>query len=305
MKKLFPFLILIILSVFLAGCQIENEKLDNSNSSKASSHVIDNQSNLNVHFIDVGQGDSTLVITPDEKTMLIDAGDNAQGKIVEDYLKKLNIDKIDVLIGTHPDADHIGGLDYIIYNFTIGDFYMPKKNHTTETFQDVLIAARQKGLKIKQAKYGVAFYLGNDVKSQFLSPNKIYGDDNNLYSAVVKTTYKNKSFLFTADAEIENENDMINSGINLKSDVLKLGHHGSSTSTSENFLNAVNPDVSVISCKYKNKYGHPHKEILELIKKYNIPIYRTDEQGNIVFYSDGNEIWTDKKPGTYNYYGNI
>ncbi|SHG89030.1 ComEC/Rec2 family competence protein [Tepidibacter thalassicus] len=291
MKKIITVLILIF-AIFLVGCS--NKKLDNNISN----------SNLTVHFIDVKQGDSTLIISPDNKTMLIDAGDNSQGENIKNYLKKLNINKIDVLVGTHPDADHIGGLDYIINNFEINSFYMPRKSHNTKTFKDVLIAAKNKGLTIKEAKYGVKFKLGNYVKCEILNPVKKYGNDNNLWSAVIKTTYNNKSFLFTGDAEFKNEEDMIKSGANLKSDVLKLGHHGSSTSTSEKFLKIVNPDVAVISCKYKNKYGHPHKETLKLLKKYNIPLYRTDEQGNIVFYCDGNKIWTDKKPGTYNYYGN-
>ncbi|KXZ40105.1 Metal-dependent hydrolase, beta-lactamase superfamily II [Alkalithermobacter thermoalcaliphilus JW-YL-7 = DSM 7308] len=283
-------LLIVFSCIFFVGCE-DIAVFRNSNNSI-----------LSVHFIDVGQGDCTLIITPDKKTMLIDAGDNNSGKTVYNYLKKHNINKIDILIGTHPDADHIGGLDYIIHNFEIGDFYMPKKSHTTKTFKDVLLAAKSKGLKIKEAKYGIDFYLGDHVYFKMLNPSREYTNNNNLYSVVLKATYKDKSFLFTGDAEIENEIDMIKSGENLKSNVLKLGHHGSSSSTSEQFLLSVLPDVAVVSCKYKNQYSHPHKEVLDLLKKYNIPLYRTDEQGSIVFFSDGKTIWTDKNPGSYNYY---
>ncbi len=304
MKKI-ALLMLIILSIFLVACEnitIEEEKKEETSQMQVKKEF-SKEGALSVHFIDVGQGDSTLVITPDHETMLIDAGNNGVGKEIESYLKGHGINKIDVLVGTHPDADHIGGIDYIIYNFEIGSFYMPKKSHTTETFKDVLIAAKKKGLKIKEAKYGVNFNLGKSVVCEILNPMRSYGEDNNLWSIVIKATYKNKSFLFTGDAEFENEKDMISSGINLESDVLKLGHHGSSSSTSENFLKAVHPDVAILSCKYKNKYGHPHKETLNLLKEYNIPLYRTDEQGSIVFYSNGDEIWSEKKPGTYDYYG--
>ncbi|OPJ55587.1 ComEC family competence protein [Alkalithermobacter paradoxus] len=295
MKEILIALLILVL-LLLIGC----ESLD---ASRQINELTLNQP-LSVHFIDVGQGDSTLIITPDNKTMLIDAGDNNSGKTVHDYLKKHNINKIDVLIGTHPDADHIGGLDYIIHNFEIGDFYMPRKSHTTKTFKDVLVAAKNKGLKIKEGKYGVNFNLGDYVICKMLNPVNVYGDNNNLWSIVVKLEYDQKSFMFTGDAEYPNEIDMINSGSNLKSNILKLGHHGSSSSTSEDFLRAVSPHIAVVSCKYKNQYGHPHKEVLDILKNCNIPLYRTDEQGTIVFFSDGKKIWTDKKPGTYNYYGN-
>ncbi|AHM56748.1 ComE operon protein 3 [Peptoclostridium acidaminophilum DSM 3953] len=269
----------------------------------SSCSFVENEGLMQVHFIDVGQGDSTLIMSPDGKTMLIDAGDNSAGDVVANYLKKRGVSTIDILVGTHPDADHIGGLDTIIDSFEIVDFYMPRKSHTTNTFLDVLNAAKRNGLKVKEAKAGVDFKLGSEVKGKFLNPRSTYSDDNNLWSAVARLEYSDKSFLFMGDAEVQNELEILGAGENIDSDLIKLGHHGSSTSSSEEFIKAVSPDVAVISAKLKNSYGHPHKETLELLKAQSILIYRTDEQGSIAFYCDGKKIWADKKQGTYNYYG--
>lgn len=287
MKKIF-LITFILSSIILCSCAQTNEESINCSL---------NNNLLATHFIDVEQGDSTLLISPDNKIMLIDAGDNSHGKKVVDYLNRLNIKKIDILIGTHPDADHIGGLDYVIKHFDIGLFCMPDKAHTTDTFKDVLLAAKNKNLKIHKAKSGVNFTLGKSIKCSVLSPNKSYSE-NNLCSLVIKSTYKNKSFLFTGDAEFENEQDMIKSNYNIESNILKLGHHGSSSSTSENFLLKVKPDIAVISCKHNNKYHHPSEKTLTLLKKYNIPLYRTDTQGDIVLFCDGYKIFSYKKPLT-------
>lgn len=257
---------------------------------------------MQVHFIDVGQGDATLIVSPDGKTMLIDAGDNSAGDTVVSYLRRHGIKSIDILVGTHPDSDHIGGLDTVIDSFEIAEFYMPRKPHTTNTFMDVLNAAKRKGLRIKEAKAGVLISIGNDVKGRFLNPRSSYSDDNNLWSAVVRLEYAGKSFLFMGDAVVQNELEIMGAGEKIDSDLIKLGHHGSSTSTSEDFIKSVSPDVAVISSKQNNSYGHPHKGTLELLKEQSILLYRTDEQGSIAFYCDGKKIWTDKKPGTYNYY---
>lgn len=280
--------ILTMLSIFLCACTQTHEKSINCSL---------NNNLLSVHFIDVAQGDSTLLISPDNKTMLIDAGDNFHGQKVVDYLNRLNIKKIDILIGTHPDSDHIGGLDCVINNFDIGCFYMPNKSHNTNTFKDVLLAAKNKHLKINAAKSGIHFSLGKFINCSILSPMKIY-NENNLCSLVVKSVYNSKSFLFTGDAEYENEQDMIKSNFNIKSSILKVGHHGSSSSTSEAFLLKVKPDIAVISCKLNNKYNHPSEKTLTLLKKYNIPLYRTDKQGDIVLFCDGYKVFSYKKPLT-------
>lgn len=257
---------------------------------------------LAVHFIDVGQGDATLIRTPKGKVMLIDAGNNEAGDTVVSYLRKLRIDHIDVLIGTHPDADHVGGMDIVIENFPVTSFYMPMKYHQTKTFDDVLRAAKKHRLRIQAAFRDQDLPFDEEVDTLFLSPvaDKYY-PDNNAYSAVVKLTYKDTSFLFMGDADTQNESDMIAAGDNLNIDILKLGHHGSSTSSSAAFLDATSPIAVVASCGYRNKYGHPHQEVLHRLQQKKIPLYRTDEQGDLVIRSDGNRITVNKPQGSYHY----
>lgn len=279
-------LFFLLTSILFSGCELI--ELDNR---------------LKVHFLDVGQGDCTLVVSPSGKSMLIDAGDNSQGDKVVSYLKRNGIHKIDILIGTHPDADHIGGLDDVIDSFDIGEFYMPKKSHTTKTFKSVLLSAKAKGLTIKEGYAGRLIDFDENIILKILSPvkSKSYADDNNLYSIVIKLDYISSSFLFMGDAEYENEADILHTEKNLKTDILKLGHHGSASSTSKAFLEAVSPTAAVISAGYKNKYSHPHKEVLDLLESNDIALYRTDEQGDIIFYSDGQTITANNNPASYTY----
>jgi competence protein ComEC len=249
----------------------------------------DVKGNLIIHFIDVGQGASQLIISPTGKTILIDAGNNNKEKIIVAYLKKEKIKKIDILIGTHPDADHIGGLDAVIDNFDIGKIYMPKVQSNTETFKDVLAAVQKKGLKVTTAKSGLSLDWEANVKVEIIAPVGTYDDTNDM-SAVVHLTYGSNSFLFTGDAETKSENDMLKSKVNLKSDVLMVGHHGSKSSTSDKFLDAVNPTYAVIQVGKDNNYGHPTAEVLKKLNDKKIKIYRNDQSGNIIFTSNGKDI---------------
>ncbi|WP_455088914.1 ComEC/Rec2 family competence protein [Peptoanaerobacter stomatis] len=250
---------------------------------------------LQVHFIDVGQGDSTLIITPDKKTVLIDAGDEQHSSRTMGYIKSQGIEKLDLVIATHPDADHIGGMDKVIKNFDIGMFSMPLVSKDTKQYKEIKQELKNKKLKNKPLYTGDGLSVGKDVKLQILSPqkNKTYSDTNE-YSIVARLSYKEVSFLFMADATMENEIAIINDFDDISSDVLKLGHHGSSTSTSDYFLGKVNPSIGVISCGKNNKYGHPHKEVMNLLEKYNIMIFRTDKQGSIVLKSDGYKIYNGR-----------
>ena len=251
---------------------------------------------LQVHFIDVGQGDSTLIITPDKKTVLIDAGDEQHSSRTTGYIKSQGIDKLDLVIATHPDADHIGGMDKVIKNFDIGMFSMPLVSKDTKQYKEIKKELKNKKLKNKPLYTGDGLSIGKDVKLQILSPqkNKTYSDTNE-YSIVARLLYKEVSFLFMADATMENEIAIINDFDDIRADVLKLGHHGSSTSTSDYFLGKVNPSIGVISCGKNNKYGHPHKEVMNLLEKYNIIIFRTDKQGSIVLKSDGYKIYSGRR----------
>lgn len=242
---------------------------------------------LRVSFIDVGQGDSEFIELPNGETMLIDAGTNETGKNVVDYIKSLGYTSINYVVGTHPHEDHIGGLDDVIKTFDIGSIYMPKITADTKTFEDVLDAAESKNLMINTAKSGVSIMDTEDLSVKFLAPTLDSYENTNDYSAVVKVVYGDTSYLFTGDAEEFSEN-LITDDVN--ADVLKVGHHGSSTSTSTEFLKKVSPSSAVISCGKGNSYGHPHSETLQKLADMGTAVYRTDELGTIVSVSDGKTI---------------
>ena len=246
-------------------------------------------SELKVHFIDVGQADSILIQQSDGSAMLIDAGNNADADLVVNYLKDQGIDKLDYVIGTHPHEDHIGGLDAVINTFNIGKVIMPKVSHNTKTFEDVLTAIKNKNLKVTSPVPGQSYKLGDAIFT-ILAPNSDSYDSLNNHSVVIKLDFGETSFLFTGDAEKESENEMLAKDYNLKADVLKVGHHGSTTSSYSAFVKAVAPKYSVISVGKDNSYGHPDSIILNRLKTMNVEILRTDILGTIVFTSDGTSL---------------
>lgn len=254
---------------------------------------------LKIHYIDVGQGDSIL-IQQNGHNMLIDAGGNSCEQLVTNYLKQQNITTLDYVVGTHPHEDHIGGLDYVINSFNIGNVFMPKKLSTTNTFKDVITSIKNKNLKISSPQVGNNYELGQ-CKFTILNPNKEYENIND-NSIVIKLTHGEKSFLFTGDAEGTSEMEMVNSNLDLKADVLKLGHHGSKTSTVTNFLNKVNPSYAIVSCSKDNKYKHPGQGVMKRLQDKNIKVYRTDENGTIILTSDGKDIKFNCKEGSYKGY---
>lgn len=243
-----------------------------------------------VHFIDVGQGDSILIQLPTKEVALIDGGDRDDAKQVTEYIKKQGIKKIDYLLVTHPHSDHLGALPSVVKTFEIGNIYMPKVTANTEIFKSLLTEINNKGLKIKQAKAGVDIINSQDLKFYILAPGSDKYDEINEYSIVAKLTYKNNSYLFTGDSEKVSESEMIKSGYDLKADVLKVAHHGGSTSSTTDFLKQVSPKYSVISVGKDNIYGHPHKELIERLTKAKTSILRTDQHGNILITTDGKEI---------------
>ncbi|MBR5157070.1 MAG: MBL fold metallo-hydrolase [Clostridia bacterium] len=245
------------------------------------------QDGLRVHFVDVGQADCTLIEMPDGTTMLIDAGNNDDGDDVVSYLKMCGIEKVDILIGTHPHEDHIGGLDDVINSFEIGAVYMPKVQSNTKTFRDVLNSVKQNDLTVKTAKSGVNIISDEEFNVKFVAPVSDRYEELNNYSAVVHLKYKNKAFLFTGDAEILSENEITG---DISADVLKIGHHGSSTSTGKEFFNRVNPDYVFIPCGAENDYGHPHKETLKLLNSAGVKVYRADTDGTVIFETDGENL---------------
>ncbi len=251
---------------------------------------------LKIHFLDVGQADSTLIELPNDHIMLIDGGNNNDSDMIIEYLNEKDIKKIDYLIGTHPHEDHIGGLDDIIDSLEIGKIYLPGVVHTTKTFEDLLISIKRKGKKIITAKAGVNIVNEEQLKLYFLSPIKEEYNELNHYSTVIKLEYQENSFLFTGDAEVINEEDIIKEYSDIsKVDVLKVAHHGSSSSTSNNFLDITEPDYGIISVGKDNQYGHPSSTVIKRLNDKDIKIYRTDLQGTIILSSNGVKISFNKE----------
>lgn len=287
--------------------QTENKDIDNKNNSKITGVPVSNaekdlakaSGNIKVHYIDVGQADSILIQQGDHN-MLIDAGNNADSNLVLNYLKNQGVKKLDYVIGTHPHEDHIGGLDVVVKNFNTDKIFLPKVTSNTVTFKDLAAAIKNKGLKITTPEVGTSYNLG-EATWTILAPNATSYDEINNYSIVIRLQYGNNSFMFTGDAESISENEILQKQLNLKADVLKIGHHGSSSSTSNSFLNKVNPKYAIISVGKNNDYGHPHKPTMERLKSKGITVYRTDECGNIIATSDGTNITFNTKPGSYSY----
>lgn len=252
---------------------------------------------LRVYFLDVGQGDCTI-LTQGDSAMLIDAGENDKGTTVQSYLEYLGIDSLDYAVLTHPDSDHIGGADVVLYKFDCDTILMPDVRTDTRTYDDVIQAMNAKGETAVHPSPGDIYEFG-DASFTVLAPVQSY-DDNNNNSIVLRLDYGDNSFLFTGDAESQAEADILASGADVEADVLKVGHHGSSTSTSDEFLAAVSPEYAVISCGEGNSYGHPHAETLNKLRQNGITVYRTDEQGTIVAESDGREItWSSSPSDTW------
>ena len=238
-----------------------------------------------VHFIDVGQGDSILAES-DGHFLLIDAGENDQGDTVISYLEEAGVEALDYVIGTHPHSDHIGGLDDVIRAFDVETVILPPVEHTTKTFEDVLDAIEEKDLSITLPVPGDSYGLGGAAFT-ILAPQKDYGDDLNNWSVGLRLACGDGAFVACGDAEAQAEEDMAASGLALSADVLKIGHHGSNTSSSEEFLRAVGPEIAVIECGEGNDYGHPHLEVLERLEAVSAAVYRTDLDGSVVVTADG------------------
>jgi competence protein ComEC len=247
----------------------------------------DDSTDLVVHYLDVGQGDSIFIELPNSQSMLIDAGVSGEGESIESYINDSGYSKIDYLVATHPHADHIGSMTYIVKNIDIGSIYMPKVSTTTKTYEKLLTAISDKGYKVKSATAGMTIVEDSGFSVDILGPEEVDEDDMNNSSIIIKITYGSKSFLFIGDAETEELNTITS---DMSADVLKVGHHGSRTSTTEKFLQEVNPEYAVISCGKDNDYGHPHSEVIALLNQFDITYYRTDTQGTIIISSDGSSI---------------
>lgn len=256
---------------------------DNTTTTTTKRVIVDGM--LEVHILDVGQADSILITTGDSN-MLIDAGNNEDGKKIVSYIKSLNIDSFDYVVGTHPHEDHIGGMDDVIKEFNINNYMMPEKLSTSKTFEDVLDALLEKNLSYTVPKINSEYTLGDAIiKIIYIGDDSNNANDS---SIVIKLIYGENSFLFMADASTSVEKKILNSDI--QSDVLKLGHHGSEYSTSDVFLQKVNPKYAAVSVGKNNIYDHPKKVTLDKLNSKNIKVYRTDLDGTIIFKTDGKTI---------------
>ena len=286
--------IIVIVVILLFGNKLSMDNIETMFSNISENVVAQESPDINtnvvegqdvvVKFFDVGQADSIFVQSAGVN-MLIDAGTNNMGNTVVQNLKDLGITKIDYLVGTHPHEDHIGGMDDVINNFEIGTIYMPKVQTNTKTFEDVLDAISNKGLTITTPEVGYVFEVGN-TKCEVMCVGTGTTEENsnlNLSSIVIRMVYGEESFLFMGDAEEKNES----SRQWPQTTVLKVGHHGSDTSSSESFLNQVKPEISVISVGINNTYGHPKKTTLDKLNALGTSIYRTDQNGTITITCDG------------------
>ena len=246
---------------------------------------------VRLDVIDVGQGDSLLLTSSDGETMLIDAGPAAAKDDVLYFLQQRNITKLDYVIATHPHEDHIGSMAAIIRTYPIGTFYLPDATHTTATFRAMIEALEDANCDVVAAEAGteIAWQMG---KAQFIAPQSGFSDtDLNNASAVLHLRFGDTAFLLTGDAERISEQAMLDAFSDIRAQVLKVGHHGSSTSTTAAFLAAVNPKIALISCGADNSYGHPHRETIAGLSSVSAAIYRTDLHGSISVLSDGYAVY--------------
>lgn len=311
-KRITSFLMILMLLFSLCGCDTDFTTETNINKAqvevtdgvinheaetstdKASGDSVTNSDNglMRVHFIDVGQADSTFIELGNGQTMLIDAGESHNASTIIKYIKDREYSTIDFVIATHPHDDHIGGMADVLNSFTIGKMYMPKQAHTITAFDNMLDAIENNEIELYTAKAGVKIPTNGTTEIDILAPFADSYSNINNSSAVVRIKYGETVMLFTGDAEQVIENQLLDADID--ADVLKVGHHGAGSSSAPSFIKEVSPKVAVISSG--GEYGHPHSDTLAILKDVGAYIYRTDEQGTIVVTADENKkITVDKK----------
>lgn len=290
-KKRLCILIAILLSFALVSCEFfpALPSSEESSEENISPEILDK---LTVRFLDIGQGDSILLEFSDGKFMLIDAGVYTNKKAVLNNLDKYGVKELEYMVLTHFDADHIGAAAEVINGYTVKNVIMPDSAATTKTFDNLLTALENhEEVKVIKGEAGLKFEV-NGAKFEVISPFDTHGKTANETSVVILMTYSDIKMLFMGDAEVENEEEILNrytSGY-IKADLIKIGHHGSATSSSRVFLQAVSPKYAVISCGRDNQYKHPHQVTLDSLADLNITCYRTDLQGTITVNTDGVDL---------------
>jgi len=269
--------IFIVAALLLSGCSVSQETAPASNSDPG----------LTVYFIDVGQADSALIVC-DGETMLIDGGNAADSDLIYSFLKNHGITYLDYIVATHAHEDHVGGLAGALNYATVGTAYSPVSEYDSRAFNNFVKYLGKQGKTITVPNHGDTFRLGG-ADAVIVGP--VYkSDEPNNTSIVIKIVYGSTSFLFTGDAERESEQAILEEGYDISATVLKVGHHGSDTSTTYPFLREIMPQYAVVSCGDGNSYGHPHENTLSRLRDADVVLYRTDMQGTITCRSDGKAI---------------
>ncbi|NLL71039.1 MAG: MBL fold metallo-hydrolase [Epulopiscium sp.] len=288
MKKIRLFLLIVVWSFLMAGC------VDLTTSNQEKPFKLES---MRVHFLNVGQGNAVFIEGGEGQTLLYDVGgDGDVGKQIVDYIQKCGYESLDVMVISHPHADHMNGAPYILEKIKVHAVYHPKVTHTTQLFEDFVQGVKKANLSLKPVKAGMEIPFGN-MQVKVLGPCSDYYEGLNDYSVVLQVKDEHFSVLLTGDIEALAEEEVISSGKDLHADVLQVPHHGSSSSSTQDFLQKVNPKYSILSLAADNKYGHPHKEVMERLVKLDTEILRTDEQGTIVASYQGDALVIETEKG--------
>ena len=292
-------LVIIVETVITSDKQQEPEQPNISNS-QTQEQPTEVTGELKLHMIDVGQADSFLFVKGDE-VALVDCGTRSTGKDAVEYIKSLGITRIDYVFGTHPHDDHMGGMYDIITNFEIGKIIIPQVKEgqvTANWYIKLMKQILEKNYEVEYSKTGNEYSLG-DAKIQIVWQSELEQDNVNNYSNIIKVCLGDMDVLMTGDAETEIEEEVLRSGVQIDAEILKVGHHGSDTSSSDIFLDDVNPDYGLISCKVGNKYEHPTKDTMEKLQQREVEVYRTDECGTVIATITPSGVTFNCEPGDY------
>lgn len=288
-KRRYGFILLLPTVLLFLSCQNPSAGTDRKEQAEVSGEKESSESGeLQVHFIDVGQGDASLIMC-EGHAMLFDTGGNETSPLLQFYLMEQGVEKLDYVIGSHPEADHIGGMDVILLKYDCGMVMLPEISSDKASYRDVQEAMERRNSTRISPVPGESYSLGG-ASFTIIAPNRDYGENVNNASIGIRLVYGENAFVFTGDGEREAEEDMLKNGISLEADVLQAGHHGSSDASTKAFVEAVAPEYGVISCGKENEYGHPHRETLQTLQEAGVEIFRTDRQGNIVAVSDGKNL---------------
>lgn len=312
MKRLFALFLAVFLCVSMVGCAellgefipfdsetvVPAETTGNTDGATLTYPTADFDEDsrlLTINYLDVGQGDSIFIVLPNEQTLLIDASISSKSDEIISYIKGKGYTSIDYVVATHPHADHIGGMTAVLKAFDIGMIYMPDVTTNTKTFENMLDVIEEKEITVKRAKAGVTVCEDDSFSVKILAPNSDGYSDLNDYSAVLRIEYGSRAFMFMGDAHVLSEEEITAS---VSCDVVKVGHHGSSTSSGQSFVGRTGAKYAVISVGEGNDYNHPHSEAVERWENSGAEILRTDLLGNIVVVTDGEKMAITSNDGT-------